>query len=212
MSSLRQAHWETVHREKGEAQTSWFRPHLDESLRLIDALDLPRDAAVLDVGGGRATLVDDLLARGFNDVSVLDLSTVALAEARQRLGAQAARVHWIAGDISEIALPLAQVALWHDRAVFHFLTEPAGQARYVAAATHAVRPGGFVVIGTFAEDGPERCSGLPVSRYSAATLTACFAPTFEKISDSRDVHRTPSGHEQAFTYVVLRRRHDGASA
>ncbi|HWX67306.1 MAG TPA: class I SAM-dependent methyltransferase [Rhodanobacter sp.] len=212
MSGLRQEHWEAVYREKSEAQTSWFRPHLDESMRLIDALSLPRDAPVLDVGGGRATLVDDLLARGFTDVAVLDLSATALAEARQRLGAQAAGVHWIAGDVTEIALPEAHVTLWHDRAVFHFLTEPGEQARYLAAAAHAVLPGGFVVVGTFADDGPERCSGLPVSRYGTAALAAAFAPAFDMVSHSRDVHRTPTGNEQAFTYVVLRRHADGASA
>jgi ubiquinone/menaquinone biosynthesis C-methylase UbiE len=212
MSVSGPSHWNAVYSEKGEAQTSWFRPHLDESLRLIDGLDLPPSSALLDVGGGRATLVDDLLARGFIDVSVLDLSEAALAEARQRLGAQGAVVRWLVGDVTAVEFQAAHYALWHDRAVFHFLTQPAAQTAYVAAATRAVQPGGHIVIGTFAKDGPTQCSGLPVARYDADTLAAMFAPAFEKISSSRDVHRTPAGNEQAFTYVVLRRRHDGTSA
>ncbi|MFC5740394.1 class I SAM-dependent methyltransferase [Dyella tabacisoli] len=205
------AHWNAVYSEKGETQTSWFRPHLDESLRLIDSLALPPSASLLDVGGGRATLVDDLLARAFDDVSVLDLSDTALAEVRQRLGAHGAGVHWIVGDVTKLELPAARYALWHDRAVFHFLTERVEQAAYVATATRAVKSGGYAVIGTFAEDGPTQCSGLPIARYTAEALAALFAPAFEKISSSRDVHHTPAGNQQAFTYVVLRRRDDGAS-
>ncbi|RDJ00102.1 class I SAM-dependent methyltransferase [Dyella solisilvae] len=212
MTATRQTHWDTVYSGKTEGQTSWFRPRLDESLRLIDALDVPREQAVIDVGGGRATLVDDLLARGFADVSVLDLSAVAMAEAQLRLGPQAHPVHWIVGDVTGVELPAAHYALWHDRAVFHFLTEASDQARYVAAAARAVRPGGCLVIGAFAEDGPERCSGLPVARYDAATLASRFAPSFTLVTESRDVHRTPSGSEQTFTYVVLQRRSDDHGA
>ena len=211
MSSIRQSHWDAVYSGKNEAQTSWFRPHLEESLRLIDALDVPREQPVLDVGGGRSTLVDDLLARGFGDLSVLDLSAVAMAEAQQRLGAQAHPVHWIVGDVTSADLPASHYALWHDRAVFHFLTEAGERARYVEAATCAVWSGGYLIIGTFAADGPDRCSGLPVVRYDAASLAAAFAPAFTLITQSRDVHRTPSGNEQTFTYVVLQRRQDDAS-
>jgi SAM-dependent methyltransferase len=208
MSTSLQTHWDTVYSEKGEAQTSWFRPRLDASLQLINALDLPRDQAVLDVGGGRSTLVDDLLQRGFVNVSVLDLSAVAMTEVQQRLGTRPILVHWIVGDVTKLELPVAHYALWHDRAVFHFLTEAAEQARYVAAAARALKPGGYLVIGTFAADGPERCSGMPVARYDEATLAATFAPAFTRVTDSRDVHYTPSGNEQAFTYVVLRRQDD----
>ncbi|WP_205746375.1 class I SAM-dependent methyltransferase [Dyella amyloliquefaciens] len=208
MSPLRTTHWDTVYGGKSEAQTSWFRPHLDESLRLIDALDVPRAQPVIDVGGGRSTLVDDLLARDFDDVSVLDLSAVSMAEAQQRLGTQTHAVHWIVGDVTHAELPAAHFALWHDRAVFHFLTDADERARYVAAAAGAVKIGGHLVIGTFADDGPEHCSGLPVARYDAETLATLFEPNFTRVTDSRDVHRTPSGSEQAFTYVVLRRGSD----
>lgn len=208
MSAALQSHWNDVYGEKRDAQTSWYRPHIDESLRLIDALNLPSDAAVLDVGGGRSALVDDLLARGFENISVLDISSVALDETRARLGAKASAVHWIVGDVTEIDVAPGRYGLWHDRAVFHFMIEPDARTPYVAVAARAVRPGGYAVIGTFAEDGPPRCSGLPVARYGAEALAEIFAPAFEKVSDCRDIHRTPSGCEQAFTYVVLRRRHD----
>ena len=212
MSAVRSSHWDAVYSGKDEAGTSWFRPHLDESLRLIDALGLPRQAPVLDVGGGRSTLVEDLLERGFSDIGVMDLSAIALDATKQRLGVRAGGVHWMTGDITEVELPAAYYALWHDRAVFHFLVDADDRARYAAAMAHAVRPGGHAVIGTFAADGPERCSGLPVSRYDAASLASAFAPEFEPVADSRDVHRTPSGSEQAFTYVVLRRRGDAGNA
>jgi len=211
MTTARQQHWDAVYRDKGEGETSWFRPHLDESLRLIDALDAPREQPVIDIGGGRATLVDDLLARGFRDVSVLDLSATALDEARQRLGGQGARVHWIVGDATRVELPTAHYALWHDRAVFHFLVEPGEQARYVTTAARALRSGGHLVIGCFAPDGPERCSGLPVARHDADELIKLFATAFDPVTHSRELHRTPAGREQAFTYVVLCRRDDGTS-
>jgi SAM-dependent methyltransferase len=202
------SHWDGVYRDKGEAQTSWYRPRLDESLRLIDSLRLAPDAPLIDVGGGRATLADDLLVRGFRDVSVLDLSEVALTQARRRLGANAQAVHWLAGDVATFELPAARYALWHDRALFHFLAEAAGRTRYVAAAARAVRSGGRALIATFAPDGPETCSDLPVCRYDAVMLEAMFAPAFELAASSRHVHVTPGGRPQPFTHVVLRRRAD----
>lgn len=205
MNAARGEHWQRIYREKGERQTSWFRPHLDESLRRIDALRLGADDAAIDVGAGRSTLVDDLLARGLRDVTVLDLAEPALDAARARLGADAARVHWICADVTQADLPPAHYALWHDRAVFHFLTDAAERARYVAQAARALRPGGHAVIATFAPDGPERCSGLPVARYDADALAAEFAPAFVRVASGRDVHLTPWDAEQAFTYVVLRR-------
>jgi SAM-dependent methyltransferase len=201
----RQAHWQEMYRDKSEQQTSWFRPHLDASLRWIDSLELPPDAPLIDVGGGRSTLVDDLLDRSFTDVTVLDLSDAALAQSRLRLGDQAASVHWLAGEITEVELPTAHYVLWHDRAVFHFLVEHDTQQRYVISAARSMRDGGYMVLATFAEDGPERCSGLPVARYGADLLAARFAPHFECVEAGREVHRTPFDTEQPFTYVVLRR-------
>lgn len=206
MSTGREDHWQAVYQDKSEQQTSWYRPHLDASLRWIDSLDLPHDAPVIDVGGGRSTLVDDLLDRGFADITVLDLSEAALAQSRARLGDQAASVHWLPGDITDVELPEATYGLWHDRAVFHFLVERDAQQRYVDRATRAVREGGYMVLATFAADGPERCSGLPVARYDADALAARFAPQFERVDAGRDVHRTPFDTEQPFTYLLLRRR------
>ena len=184
MSDARQAHWQSVYTIKSEAQTSWYRPHLDHSLRLIDSLHLAAAAPVLDVGGGRATL----------------------DAARQRMGAAGVQVRWLCADILEVDLPAAHYALWHDRAAFHFLIDAAARDAYVAHAAHAVRAGGRAIIATFAADGPERCSGLPVMRYAATALATCFAPHFECIADNREEHHTAAGATQPFTYVLLHRR------
>jgi SAM-dependent methyltransferase len=198
-------HWQTIYRDKGEAQTSWFRAHLDESLRLIDGLRLPQDAPLIDVGAGRSTLADDLLARGFTDITVLDIAEPALAASRARLGGNAARVRWLAADVLDAALPAAHFSLWHDRAVFHFLTGAEQRVRYVQTLSRALRSGGHAVIATFASDGPERCSALPVRRYEACALAAEFAPPFVLVDSARELHQTPWGAAQPFTYVVLRR-------
>lgn len=205
MSASRE-HWQSVYREKSAAQTSWFRAHLDASLRLIDGLRLDLGAALIDVGAGRSTLVDDLLARGFNDLTLLDIAEPALAESRTRLGDDAARVRWVVADVLDAPLPDSHFDVWHDRAVFHFLTEPAQRARYLRQLLRALRPGGHAVVATFAEDGPQRCSALPVCRYDIASLAAQFAPHFERCNGTRDEHRTPWGAVQPFTYVLLRRK------
>ncbi len=211
MNPARRLHWQSLYEEKNEVQTSWYRPHLDQSLCCIDDLELDKNLPVVDVGGGRSTLVDDLLARGYHDVVVLDLSAKALSDIRRRLGVKADAGTWIEGDVNEIGWPEARYELWHDRAVFHFLTEAGDRARYLTAAAHAVRPGGYLIIATFASDGPERCSGLPVRRYDATALAAEFTPSFEMVTHCRDLHQTPSGHQQPFTYVVLRRCQDSKS-
>ena len=203
-------HWQSVYQSKGEQQTSWFRPHLDESLRLIDGLDLDKALPAIDVGGGRSTLVDDLLARGFDALTVLDLSSSALEDSRNRLGERGAAVAWLASDITRAELPVAHYGLWHDRAVFHFLTDATERLRYAAVAARSVRSGGFLVLATFASDGPEKCSGLPVRRYDANDLIAIFANEFDCIANSRELHATPFGTEQSFTYVVMK-RHSGSA-
>jgi SAM-dependent methyltransferase len=200
-----QVHWEQVYRTKGERETSWFRDRLDTSLALIDALALDRATPVIDVGGGRATLVDDLQARGYTDLSVLDLSESALEQVRGRLGAAGHAVAWHVADVTQAALPAAHFGLWHDRAVFHFMVEEATRAAYLAQAARAVRPGGHAIIATFAPDGPEKCSGLPVRRYAASELAAAFAPQFRLVRELREEHVTPWGAPQPFTWVVLAR-------
>ena len=198
-------HWQTVYGSKGEAKTSWFRPHLDQSLRLLDGLALPVGAAIIDVGAGRSTLVDDLLARGFRAITALDISSEALAQSRQRLGEAAERVRWVAADVLEAELPPAAYDLWHDRAVFHFLTAAQDQAGYATRAARSVRPGGHLLLATFAPDGPEKCSGLPVCRYDTTTLASRFSPAFTPVASARESHRTPFATTQSFTYLLLRR-------
>ena len=199
------AHWQQVYDTKAEDQTSWFRPHLDLSLQLVDGLGLAPFAPIIDVGAGRSTLVDDLIARGYRDLSVLDLSQSALEQAHARLGRIGDGVHWIAGDVLAVDLPASHFSLWHDRALFHFLVEEDARRRYVARVHETLRPGGFAIVSTFASDGPERCSGLPVRRYDADGLAEVFGNGFERISDHRELHRTPFDSVQPFTTLLLRR-------
>lgn len=199
-------HWQDVYTRKSPQEVSWYQPEASTSLALIARTGLGPDAAILDVGGGASTLVDGLLARGFRHITVLDLAEAALAAARERLGERAAGVTWRAGDITTVALPAQAFDLWHDRAVFHFLTTPGARAAWRRQLLAALRPGGFVVLATFADDGPEKCSGLPVCRYSEAGLQAELGEAFELLESRREVHRTPGGNEQRFVYGLFRRR------
>jgi len=200
----RSDHWEQVYRTKGPDQVSWFQAEARLSRQLIEAAAPDRSAAIIDIGAGASTLVDGLLHAGYRDLTVIDLSPAALELAQTRLGPLARSVTWHAADALDV--PLAQHAfdVWHDRAVFHFLTAPADRARYVAQVRHAVRPGGLVIVATFAEDGPLRCSGLEVARYAPGALHAEFGDGFELVESHRELHTTPSGATQAFTYCVCR--------
>lgn len=204
------SHWEGVYRTKASDSVSWFRPHLDTSLALLGQGGLSQASRVIDVGGGASTLVDDLLALGLRDVTVLDLSSRALAVARERLGTRGEGVQWRVGDILAVALPEAGFDLWHDRAVLHFLTGPDAAAGYAAQAARAVRPGGFAVIGGFAPDGPERCSGLVVARRSAEDIAALMGPAFRCVATRLEQHTTPGGSPQSFVWVLLERIADAA--
>lgn len=198
-------HWETVYRAKAPDTVSWYQRHADHSLALILGVASNRREPIIDVGGGASVLVDELLDAGYVDLTVLDIAGAALAVVRARLGARAAEVDWREADVRSAVLPAAHYAVWHDRAVFHFLTDPGDRAAYVAQVERAVRPGGYVLVATFAEDGPARCSGLPVARYSAASLHAAFGSGFELLSSAREEHVTPSGAHQAFVYCLCRR-------
>lgn len=201
-------HWENVYSSRATNSVSWFQEHPEHSLRLIRDTGVGRSAAIIDVGGGASTLVDDLLADGYRNVAVLDLSAAALAAARQRLGARADEVRWIEGDITRVALPRQGFDLWHDRAVFHFLTEASDRAAYVAAVLHAVKPGGHVIVATFAEDGPNQCSGLPVMRYAPGELHRQFGGGFQLLRHEREAHQTPAGAVQQFVYCYCRKATD----
>lgn len=197
-------HWDEVYARKGE-RVSWFRPALERSLAIVDGLGLGAGARAIDVGAGSSTLVDGLLDRGFEGVSVVDLSEVALERTRARLGARAEQVEFIVGDITEIELPVDAYDLWHDRAVFHFLTDPEARAAYVRQILRAVRPGGHVIVATFAPEGPEQCSELPVARYDERTLHAELGEqAFTKLGHERELHETPWGAAQEFVYCYCR--------
>lgn len=198
------SHWEAVYSTKSPDSVSWFQEHAEASLGLIASTGLGDSAAIIDVGGGASTLVDDLLAAGYTDISVLDLSAAAMTAARRRLGVLAGQVTWIEGDITEVDLPHSRFDIWHDRAVFHFLTDAASRQRYVEQVTQAVRPGGHVIVATFAEDGPEQCSGLPVMRYRADALHAEFGAGFKLLAHQKEEHRTPVGRAQQFVYCYCR--------
>jgi len=202
----RARHWDDVYSSRSPTDVSWYQADAVPSLDLIAEYipNLDSLAAIIDVGGGESSLVDGLLARGFTNVTVLDASQVALSTTAQRLGDRASTVHWVCADVVEW-MPTDTYALWHDRAVFHFLTEPIERTHYVTIASAGIAGGGHLVIGTFAADGPEQCSGLPVMRYSPEDLAAVFAPSFEVVGSQREVHRTPWGAPQPFTWVVLRR-------
>jgi ubiquinone/menaquinone biosynthesis C-methylase UbiE len=197
-------HWEQVYTTKGETDLSWFQEHARQSVDLIERTGVSKDAGIIDVGGGASTLVDDLLGKGYSNLTVLDLSEAALAAARARLGASARGVTWLVGDITHIELTQHAYDVWHDRAVFHFLTEPREREAYVRAVLRAVKPGGHVIVATFAEDGPQKCSGLPVMRYSADGLHAEFGAPFKLLQQEREEHHTPSGTVQKFIYCLCR--------
>jgi len=205
MSTLeRQAHWQNVYQTKGDETVSWFQERPDISLDLIHATGVDAGASIIDIGGGASRLVDALIGEGFKAVAVLDLSEKALATAKARLGAKGAQVQWIVADVTSWQPPQVY-DVWHDRAALHFLTEAKDRAAYAERISQAVRVGGHVIIGTFAPDGPERCSGLPVMRHDAATLGELLGAAFTLAETRRHDHRTPSGAIQKFQFSRFRR-------
>jgi SAM-dependent methyltransferase len=203
----RQNRWENVYLTKGEDEVSWFQEAPEPSLKLIELAGATRSSGIIDIGGGASRLVDCLVSQGYEDVAVLDLSAAALARARSRIGDQANRVTWIAADVTTWE-PSRTYDVWHDRAAFHFLTDPKHQMAYVARLRRALHPGGHAIIGTFAPDGPERCSGLTVSRYDAHSLAATLGSGFELIDTRRHEHTTPWGAMQKFQFSTFRRKRD----
>jgi SAM-dependent methyltransferase len=199
------SHWESVYQTKAANAVSWYAPHLNTSLQYIRLAAPARDAAIIDVGGGEATLVDDLLAAGYAKLTVLDISATAIDATRRRLGPASEGVNWLAADVLKAELPAAAFDVWHDRAVFHFLTDAEQRERYVEQVLHALKPGGFAIVGTFGLEGPEKCSGLPVSRYSADELHHTFGEPFQLLDSRVEQHTTPWGTRQQFVYCFCRR-------
>jgi ubiquinone/menaquinone biosynthesis C-methylase UbiE len=198
-------HWEEVYSTKASDAVSWYQQRADLSLQLIDATGVPRSASIIDVGGGTSTLVDDLVMRAYQNITVLDISATALETARGRLGDRARAVTWLEADITKAELPLDTQDVWHDRAVFHFLTTAEDRAAYLQAVLRSVRPRGHLIVAAFAEDGPSRCSGLPAIRYSATQLDAEFGAAFTLVSHHREAHHTPFATTQQFTYCHWRK-------
>ena len=195
-----QVHWENVYRTKTPEEVSWFRPHLETSLAFIERAAANRDARIIDVGGGESSLVDDLLARGFHNLTVLDISRTAIEVTRARLGRLADRVEWQVADITATDLPANAFDIWHDRAVFHFLTDSRDRAAYIETVRKSLKPGGHVIIGTFGPEGPTKCSGLIVQRYDANSLHGEFGRRFRLIDSVEEPHETPFGSTQQFLY------------
>lgn len=199
----KQAHWDGIYTRTAPDAVSWYRPHLETSLRLIQDTAGP-NASILDVGGGHSTLLEDLLQLGYRKITVLDVSEVALNQAKQRVGAAAGSVIWQVGDILAASLPEAHYDVWHDRAVFHFLTNPQDRSAYIHQATQALKPGGQMIVATFGPQGPMKCSGLEVCRYSAESLAEVLGPRFLLIESLTEIHNTTFGAEQQFLYCSFR--------
>jgi ubiquinone/menaquinone biosynthesis C-methylase UbiE len=193
-------HWEGVYSAKDATGVSWYSPHLARSMELIERASGGLEARVIDVGGGASTLVDDLMERGYRSLTVLDLSEEALGVAKRRLGARSSEVEWVIGDVTRVPLREAYYDVWHDRAVFHFLTDVEARRQYVEKVKRSVKSGGHVIVATFGPEGPAQCSGLDVLRYDAETLHREFGSPFQKIESARETHTTPWGSEQEFVY------------
>ncbi|MBK8253142.1 MAG: class I SAM-dependent methyltransferase [Polyangiaceae bacterium] len=198
-------HWDNVYTTKLPTQVSWFQPHAARSLEIIQKTGVVKTASIVDVGGGASTLVDDLLANGYTRLTVLDISGPALQAAQARLGESASKVKWVEANVLEAPFEVGEFDVWHDRAVFHFLTSAQDRTAYVQKVLAAVKPGGFVIVATFAGDGPEKCSGLPVQRYEPNELHSEFGNTFELMGHERETHTTPAGGAQKFVYCFCRR-------
>jgi ubiquinone/menaquinone biosynthesis C-methylase UbiE len=198
-------HWENVYRTKGPDEVSWFREHLDTSLRMITNIDVAKDAAIIDVGGGNSTLVDDLLEHGYIDVSVLDISGKAISDSNERLGEKAKEINWIEADITDAELPAEHYDVWHDRAVFHFLTDADDRSKYVNLVMRSLKRGGHIIIASFGLEGPQKCSGLDVVQYSPETMHDAFGNAFELVESIGETHNTPFGTSQDFVYCYCRK-------
>ena len=197
-------HWEKVYTTKAPESVSWYRAHLETSIALIERAAESRVASIIDVGGGESTLVDDLLLRGYKNLTVLDVSQTAIEVSKKRLGSASEQVRWLAGDIIEIELEREAYELWHDRAVFHFLTTLERRLAYVRQVARSVKPGGHLIVSTFGPEGPAKCSGLEVMRYDAESLHGEFGGRFRLVESSKELHQTPFGTTQQFLYCYCR--------
>lgn len=198
-------HWENVFSTKKENEVSWFQPYPQTSMDFVESVNLPFDAKIIDVGGGDSHFVDALLDKGYQNIWVLDISAKAIERAKEGLGKRATQINWIISDITEFKPPV-QFDFWHDRAAFHFLTTEAKIKKYVSIAEEAIKENGYLVVGTFSEKGPDKCSGLEIKKYSEAGMTSKFQPGFTKIKCITEDHRTPFNTLQNFLFCSFRRK------
>jgi len=198
------SHWDKVYTTKAPDAVSWYREHLETSLALIERAADARSPSIIDVGGGEYTLVDDLLLRGYTNITILDISQAAIDVTKSRLGLAAEQVHWLVADITKVELEPRAYDVWHDRAVFHFLTAPEQRTAYVRQVARSVKPGGHVIVSAFGPEGPTKCSGLEVMRYDADSLHREFGTRFRLVESSTESHHTPSETTQQFLYCYCR--------
>ena len=201
----KKSHWENVYQTKAINEVSWYRDHLENSLQMIGNTGVDKTAAIIDVGGGTSTLVDDLLADGYGNVAVLDISSRAIAESQKRLEHAAERVDWIVADITQADLPENYYDVWHDRAVFHFLTDAEDRRKYVQIAMRSLKVGGHIIVASFGLEGPRKCSGLDVVRYSPESMHGEFGDQFRLVRSVKESHETPFGTTQEFVYCYCRK-------
>ncbi len=204
----KQQYWENVYQTKGRNEVSWFREHLDTSLRMIANTGVGKDTAIIDVGGGNSTLVDDLLEDGFIDVSVLDISAKAITDSKQRLGMKGKKINWIVADITAVELPPDHFDVWHDRAVFHFLTDAEDRRKYVQLVMRSLKRGGHIIVASFGPKGPQKCSGLDVVRYSPESMHDEFGNAFNLVESIGETHDTAFGTTQDFVYCYCRKLYE----
>jgi SAM-dependent methyltransferase len=198
------AHWDKVYSSKPAQAVSWFAPHLETSLKLIHEASTRKDTAIIDIGGGESTLVDDLFSEGYRNLSVLDISQKAIDVAKGRMGQNANRIQWYCADITQACLPEAYFDIWHDRAVFHFLTKQSYRDQYIERVKRSVKHGGYVIMATFGPEGPTQCSDLDIVRYDSKSLHNQFGDAFQLLESSTEIHQTPMGTTQQFLYCFYR--------
>ena len=205
MEVSEQKHWNKVYGTKAENEVSWFQPYPKTSMAFVKLFDLPLTANIIDVGGGDSHFVDALLDKGYQNIWVLDISDIAIEKAKQRLGAKAANIHWIVSDVTTFT-PTVQFDFWHDRAAFHFLTSEDKIYQYVSIAENAIKKDGYLILGTFSENGPEKCSGLAIKQYSETSMSARFEVAFDRIKCISEDHTTPFNTVQNFLFCSFKKR------
>lgn len=205
MNNINQQHWDNIYNTKSEKEVSWFQPYPKTSIDFVRMVNLPLHANIIDVGGGESHFVDALLEKGYQNIWVLDISSNALEKAKARLGKKAEKINWIVSDIDDY-LPSVKFDFWHDRAAFHFLTSEERINKYVFIAENSIVKGGYLLLGTFSENGPRKCSGLEIRQYSQASMTARFEAGFKRIKCLTEDHKTPFNTVQNFLFCSFKKK------